>query len=265
MRILERRACLLYSLGLWWRTYALLHHSEQERAFNLAKDYFQQCIELFEQASRKDLVAKFINVLGSVLQSLQSWQELETVANKALALHKIYPNQFKTARAYGFLAEVAIANGTIIKTFNQYRNGVNSVSFSLNGKMIASGSQDKIGTVIWSLDGTRTVKVYDADSVNSISFSPDSQVIASASKKTVKLWNIDGTLPTNFQHFGSYDVSFSPDGKSIAAIGDGKILVWDFDLKELLKRGCEVAHDYLKNNPKTKSDRYLCDDIYKKK
>ncbi|MEH2305001.1 nSTAND1 domain-containing NTPase [Nostoc sp.] len=156
-------------------------------------------------------------------------------------------------------------NGTIIKTFDRYRNGVNSVSFSPNGKMIAFGSQGKTGTIISLLDSTRAVKVYDAESINSISFSPDSQIIASASKKTVKLWNIDGTLLTNFQRFGSYDVSFSPDGKSIAAIGNGKILVWDFDLNELLKRGCNAAHDYLKNNPKVESDRSLCDDIYTNK
>ncbi|MFN6479452.1 hypothetical protein [Nostoc sp. DedQUE07] len=108
-RFLERRACLLYSLGLWWRTYAVLHHPERDRAIGFAKDYFQECIEVFEQANRQDLVAKFINALGSVLQDLQQWEELETVANKAIALHQTYPNQFKLARAYSFLAEVLIA------------------------------------------------------------------------------------------------------------------------------------------------------------
>ncbi|MEH2202506.1 MAG: hypothetical protein V7K53_00290 [Nostoc sp.] len=108
-RFLERRACLLYSLGLWWRTYAVLHHPERDRAHSLAKDYFQECIQVFEQANRQDLVAKFINALGSVLQNLQQWKELEAVANKAIALHQTYPNQFKLARAYSFLAEVLIA------------------------------------------------------------------------------------------------------------------------------------------------------------
>ncbi|MEH2081289.1 MAG: hypothetical protein V7K89_15200 [Nostoc sp.] len=108
-RFLERRACLLYSLGLWWRTYAVLHHPERDRAIGLAKNYFQECIQVFEQANRQDLVAKFINALGSVLQDLQQWEELETVANKAIALHQTYPNQFKLARAYSFLAEVLIA------------------------------------------------------------------------------------------------------------------------------------------------------------
>ncbi|MFN6527032.1 hypothetical protein [Nostoc sp. ChiSLP03a] len=108
-RFLERRACLLYSLGLWWRTYAVLHHPERDHAVGFAKDYFQECIEVFEQANRQDLVAKFINALGSVLQDLQQWKELEAVANKAIVLHQTYPNQFKLARAYSFLAEVLIA------------------------------------------------------------------------------------------------------------------------------------------------------------
>ncbi|BAY30168.1 WD-40 repeat-containing protein [Nostoc carneum NIES-2107] len=106
---LERQGCVHYSLGVWWGTYAVLHHAEQNNAYRQAEAYLQQCIQVFEQANRQDLVAKFINALGLTLQQLQQWEELETVANKALALHQTYPNQFKLARAYGFLAEVAIA------------------------------------------------------------------------------------------------------------------------------------------------------------
>ncbi|BCL36579.1 hypothetical protein [Nostoc sp. MS1] len=108
-QILERRACLLYCLGLWWLTYAALNHREQQPAQIQAKEYFQQCVTGFESANRQDLVAKFINALGVVLQALQEWTELETVATKALALHQAYPHTFKVARAYGFLAEVAIS------------------------------------------------------------------------------------------------------------------------------------------------------------
>ncbi|MBD2198235.1 MULTISPECIES: WD40 domain-containing protein [Calothrix] len=105
---LERQGCLLYSLSLWWGTYALLHHPEQDYARGFTKDYLQQCIQAFEQANRQDLVAKFINALGLVLQLLQQWEDLEAVANRALALHQTYPDTFKLARAYGFIAEVAI-------------------------------------------------------------------------------------------------------------------------------------------------------------
>ncbi|NET05063.1 MAG: hypothetical protein F6K16_10120 [Symploca sp. SIO2B6] len=105
---LEIIGCVLYSLGLWWRTYAERHRAEYEYSYQRSKDYWQQCIEVFKQANRLDLVAKFINALGGTLQRLQMWQELEIVAQEALVLHKIYSDSFRQARAYGFLAEVAL-------------------------------------------------------------------------------------------------------------------------------------------------------------
>ena len=106
---LERRGYVLYSLGIWWRTYATRHRAEDEQACGQAKDYFQQCVEVFEQANRKDLLAKFINALGVTLQQLQQWDELEEVATKALTLHQTYHDSFRLARTYGFLSEVALA------------------------------------------------------------------------------------------------------------------------------------------------------------
>ena len=108
-KLLEQRACLLYCMGLWWRTHAVLHHIESDRALVSAKDYFQESITVFEQANREDLVANFINGLGTILQRLQQWDELEVLARRALTLHQTYPHQFRLARAYGFLAEVALA------------------------------------------------------------------------------------------------------------------------------------------------------------
>ncbi|BAY14037.1 nSTAND1 domain-containing NTPase [Calothrix sp. NIES-2098] len=107
---LEQEGCVLHNLGLWWRTYAIQHLAEQEAACLHAKDYYHKCLELFERANRPDLVAKFINTLGEVLQTLQQWDELEKVAQKALSLYQIYPDWFREARAYGFLAEVALAD-----------------------------------------------------------------------------------------------------------------------------------------------------------
>ncbi|MEH2271914.1 MAG: tetratricopeptide repeat protein [Nostoc sp.] len=106
---LEQQGCVLHNLGLWWRTYAVQHLTKQQPACLQAKNYFHQCLEVFEQANRPDLVAKFINALGEVLQKLQQWDELEKVAQKGLELYQIYPDWFREARVYGFLAEVALA------------------------------------------------------------------------------------------------------------------------------------------------------------
>ncbi|MEH2026093.1 nSTAND1 domain-containing NTPase [Nostoc sp.] len=156
-------------------------------------------------------------------------------------------------------------DGKMLMSFDKHDNSVNSVNFSPDGKMIASASKDRTVRV-WSLEGKERKNLYTEEPVNKVSFSPNGQMIASASDKTVKLSSIDGTLLATFSdRFGNDDVSFSLDGKTIAAPLDNGISVWNFDLKELLKRGCDEAHDYLKNNPKAGSDRYLCDDIYKKK
>ncbi|MGF1934242.1 MAG: eIF2A-related protein [Nostoc sp. ChiQUE02] len=155
-------------------------------------------------------------------------------------------------------------NGEVIKEFKEHRNNITSISFSPNGQLIASASKDN-SIKIWSLKDkdSKTVTIDNDEPATRVIFSPDGQQITTASWTKVKLWSIDGTPLTTFERFGWNDVSYSPDGKSIAS-GGNKISVWNFDLKELLKRGCVAARDYLKNNPKAESDRYLCDDIYKK-
>ncbi len=105
----ERCGYLLFYLGLWWRNYAVGHRREYQQACERAKDYYRQSIEVFAQANRLDLVAKFINPLAEVLHRLKQWRDLERFANQALALHQAHSDQFRQARIYGFLAEVALA------------------------------------------------------------------------------------------------------------------------------------------------------------
>ena len=106
---LEKQGYLLFYLGLWWRNYAVHYQAEKERACEQAKIYFEQCVHIFDEAHQPQSAAKFINFLAEVLHRLEDWQELEQVVNQALALHRAYGNQFRQARAYGFLAELALA------------------------------------------------------------------------------------------------------------------------------------------------------------
>lgn len=110
----EREACILIYLGLWWRSYAVLQRSAYLSACRMARAFFKYSLRLFEEANRQDLVAKFVIVLAEVLQKLaqreaQQWTELERVAKKALVLHQLYPDPVRQARDHGFLAEVALA------------------------------------------------------------------------------------------------------------------------------------------------------------
>ncbi|MGK7873796.1 MAG: hypothetical protein AB4426_10945 [Xenococcaceae cyanobacterium] len=114
---LVRRGCLLFYLGRWYRTYADRHLAQYDKACSKATKYFQQSIEIFEQCHRPDLVAKFINALGDILQRLEKWDELEVTAKKALNLYPNYSDdKFRLARAYGFLAQVALNKSEWFKT-----------------------------------------------------------------------------------------------------------------------------------------------------
>ncbi|NET84492.1 MAG: hypothetical protein F6J94_22000 [Moorea sp. SIO1F2] len=107
---LIRYGCVLFHMGQWWRTYADQDRNQGKEHCLRARDYFLRSHDCFEQAKRPDLVAKFINPLGEILQRLGQWDELEQFAKKALTLHLTYPNPVWLAHYYGFLAaEVAMA------------------------------------------------------------------------------------------------------------------------------------------------------------
>ena len=107
---LIRYGCVLLHMGQWYRTYADQDRNQGKQHCLRAKDYFLRSHDCFEQAKRPDLVAKFINPLGEILQRLRRWDELEQLGKKALSLHQEYPNPVWLAHDYGILAaEVAIS------------------------------------------------------------------------------------------------------------------------------------------------------------
>ncbi|MCS7245181.1 MAG: dynamin family protein, partial [candidate division WOR-3 bacterium] len=83
--------------------------------------------------------------------------------------------------------------GYTSKTIGKHSDLVYSVSFSPDGKYLASGSGDNT-IKIWSVDSWKeiiTLKGH-SDNVYSVSFSPDGKYLASGSyDKTVKIWFID--------------------------------------------------------------------------
>ncbi|NCS39929.1 MAG: hypothetical protein GPJ20_13705 [Microcystis aeruginosa BS13-10] len=166
-----------------------------------------------------------------------------------------------------------VETGQEIRTLTGHNHYVNSVSFSPDGKTLATGSEDKT-IKLWNVETGKeigTLKGHN-ETVNSVSFSPDGKTLATGSyDKTIKLWNVETgkEIRTLSGHDGSvYTVSFSPDGKTLATgSDDGTIKLWNgeygWGLDGFVGRSCDWVRAYL-HNPNSdarEEDRYLCDGI----
>jgi WD40 repeat protein/translation initiation factor IF-1 len=112
---------------------------------------------------------------------------------------------------------------------------VNSLAFSPDGKILASGSSDtKIK--LWNAETGLELQTLTGHTVgvNALAFSPDGKTLASGgADKLVKLWSVENgqELRTLTGHTGSVDsIMFSPDGKTLASGSwDGSIKLWSVD------------------------------------
>jgi len=104
----ERQGIVCHKIAQAYNRKAELHRAGSQDYWQEARKYLQQSLESFEQAQRNDLAAKCISELGEVLRLLQAWEELQSLAKKALEMHEIYGTPSQVAEDYGFLAEVAL-------------------------------------------------------------------------------------------------------------------------------------------------------------
>ena len=121
----------------------------------------------------------------------------------------------------------------LVATLAKWRDtwNVESVAFSPDGTMLASGARG--GTIaLWDIaEREWIVTLYEMYDVFSTAFSPDGKMIASASKG-VNLWDVDEQeriTATPLQHGNtSAAVSFSPDGTILASgsYSDTVVKLW---------------------------------------
>ena len=128
--------------------------------------------------------------------------------------------------------------GNPLQSLAGHRSTINSVVFSPDGKLIASGSGDiysasNDGAInLWIVgESSRTSIQASGSSVNTLAFSPDSTLIASGSNNGhIDIWGIDGSLQRTFQFspYAVYSVAFSPDGTMlVSGSGNSEVVLWN--------------------------------------
>jgi WD40 repeat protein/uncharacterized caspase-like protein len=184
---------------------------------------------------KQDTRFKWINSLSSVSEAqLKGNQQLESILasvragqllyNKPLFEFEFVPTADLQIRAISTL-EQAIDRTQEINRLDGHTQQVNSVSYSPDGQLIASGSDDK--TVrIWKPDGTLLHQLKNhRDRITNITFSSDGKTLVSESADgTVNLWNpTDGKLLKASAGTGNRLTTNNPD-TSVALSPDGQIL-----------------------------------------
>lgn len=117
-----------------------------------------------------------------------------------------------------------------------------SVSFSPDGRLLASGGTDDNKVKVWELMSGRllhTITGHDKQ-VNSVAFSPDSRLLASAGSDAIKVWDVVNGQMFHTFNLTSWSVTFSPDGRLLASgskdLGnkDWTVKVWEVTSGRLL-------------------------------
>jgi WD40 repeat protein len=125
------------------------------------------------------------------------------------------------------------------ETLRGHTGGVLGITFSPDGKILASASGDRT-VMLWDVRTRRELATLTGhhDWVGPVAFSPDGKVLASGSgDRSVKLWDLASrrvvaTLPGAKRRFF---VAFSPDGKILATGGhDVTVELWDVATRRMI-------------------------------
>ncbi|KAJ5195464.1 uncharacterized protein N7498_008902 [Penicillium cinerascens] len=132
--------------------------------------------------------------------------------------------QFRAKEPAWVIAKPAMPDdwSACLQTLEGHSKRVNSVIFSHDSKLLASGSDDGM-IKVWNADSGECLQTFEGhnDSVNSVTFSNDSRLLASASvDQTIKVWETSNgeCLQTLKGHSEWVNfVTFSHDSKLLAS------------------------------------------------
>ena len=139
-----------------------------------------------------------------------------------------------------------VESGDIIFTLEEHTGGVDAVSYSPDGRTLASASWD--GTVkLWAIKRGEIIAALEevSSAATSVSYSPDGRTLAVGTLDgAVQLWDVESremtaaleeTDPWNLPSAVSA-VSFSPGGNTLASGAyDGTAKIWDVEAESVIR------------------------------
>ncbi|MCC5641461.1 hypothetical protein LC607_00495 [Nostoc sp. CHAB 5824] len=213
--------------GLWWQA------DLQKRAAirqTLRAEHSESNLKISAITAASEALFASNKEFDALLESLRAWRGLK----QAEAVQPDTRMRVVTA------LQQAVYGVTEVNRLEGHIDIVWGVTFSPDGKLLASGSRDQT-VKIWRPDGTllQTLKGH-TDAVTCVSFSPDGQTLASASlDKTVQIWRknpVTGEFdPKPYKTLKGhkdwvYSVNFSPDGELLStASKDKTVKLWRKD------------------------------------
>ncbi|KJU81512.1 repeat-containing protein [Candidatus Magnetobacterium bavaricum] len=185
-------------------------------------------------AARATLTAEAYIRDGNVNRERSEWAIALIYYKESLTLHEEAAGKIGAIDAMVHI-KPELAN------FIGHANGILSVTFSPEGKQLASGALDCL-IKLWDLETGNLINTLSGHmkGVRSVAFSPNGkQLVSGALDCLIKLWDLEtGSLINTLSvHTGDvYSVVFSPDGKKLASGSEDKTInLWDVKTGNLLK------------------------------
>jgi WD40 repeat protein len=117
------------------------------------------------------------------------------------------------------------------RPLGRHRYQAHLLSFSPDGKRLASGSYDAV-VKVWDVEAGRELHVLKGHKLRMgcVAFSPDGRLIASgAHEAAVRLWDPvtgESLAVLKFPETSIGGAAFSPDGRTLAAVGGQTLRLW---------------------------------------